>query len=501
MPKSHKLQRAAIEVALDKTLKYIYKDPYPNLQKMAARVGKIFGGLFPAENFKNFQAAAADPENVWTQYALSLLRDVDPRVVKQMLLSLGVDAGLYGTKTVRALREELHCNVPFIILFDPTSACNLKCKGCWAAEYGHRQSLTNEEMDSIVSQGKEMGTHFYMLTGGEPLIRKDDIVALARKHRDCTFVIYTNATLVDQKFCDDMNEVGNISLALSLEGTEESNDWRRGDGAYRKTLAAMEILQKNKCLFGVSICYTRKNLEYVTSDDFLDMILEKGAKYALCFNYMPVGHDADKDLIPTPAQREFMYRWLRKVRNSKTGKPLFVMDFQNDAEYVGGCIAGGRNYFHINSAGDIEPCVFIHYSDTNIRTHTLKEALKSPLFMQYYKNQPFNDNHLRPCPMLENPEYLREMVKQSGAHSSDLLHAEDVDTLCDKCVDFADAWAPEAERIWTSTTHRDTHTQNYRDTPEGKAEFGCTGGCAGCAAACAAPKKTDKADNTNAENV
>lgn len=498
MPKSHKLQRAAIEVALDKTLKYIYKDPYPNLQKMAERVGKIFGGLFPAENFKKFQAAAADPDNIWTQYALNLLHDVDPRVVKQMLMSLGVDAGLYGTKTVRALREELHCNVPFIILFDPTSACNLKCKGCWAAEYGHRQSLTNEEMDSIVSQGKEMGTHFYMLTGGEPLIRKDDILLLARKHRDCAFVIYTNATLVDQKFCDDMNEVGNISLALSLEGTEESNDWRRGDGAYRQTLAAMEILQKNKCLFGVSVCYTRKNLEYVTSDDFIDMILEKGAKYALCFNYMPVGHDADKALIPTPAQREFMYKWLRKVRNSKTGKPLFVMDFQNDAEYVGGCIAGGRNYFHINSAGDIEPCVFIHYSDTNIRTHTLKEALKSPLFMQYYKNQPFNDNHLRPCPMLENPERLREMVKQSGAHSSDLLHAENVDTLCDKCVDFATAWAPEAERIWTSTPHRDTHTQYYRDTEAGKAEFACAGGCAGCAAACAA--SADAADGT-AESV
>lgn len=492
MPKSYKLQRAAIEVALDQTLKYIYKDPYPNLQKMAARVGKIFGGLFPAENFKKFQAAAADPENVWTQYALNILRDTDPRVVKQMLMSLGVDAGLYGTKTVRALREELHCNVPFIILFDPTSACNLKCKGCWAAEYGHRQSLTNEEMDSIVTQGKEMGTHFYMLTGGEPLIRKDDIVALARKHQDCAFVVYTNATLVDQKFCDEMNEVGNISLALSLEGTEESNDWRRGDGAYRKTLDAMAILQKNKCLFGVSICYTRKNLEYVTSDEFLDMILEKGAKYALCFNYMPVGHGADKELIPTPAQREFMYKWLRKVRNSKTGKPLFVMDFQNDAEYVGGCIAGGRNYFHINSAGDIEPCVFIHYSDANIRTHTLKEALKTPLFMQYYKNQPFNDNHLRPCPMLENPEYLREMVKKSGAHSSDLLHHEDVDTLCDRCVDFSAAWAPEAERIWNSTPHRDTHTQYYRDTPEGKAEFGCGGGCAGCTA-CSADEQRENA--------
>ena len=492
--KSHKLQRAAIELALDRVLKYIYKDPYPNLVKMADRVGKLFSGLFPPENFKKFKEAAADPDNIWTQYALGILRDEDPRVVKQMLMSLGVDAGLYGTKTVRRLREEMHCNVPFIILFDPTSACNLKCKGCWAAEYGYKQSLTNEEMDSIVTQGKEMGTHFYMLTGGEPLIRKNDIIALARKHNDCAFVIYTNATLVDQKFCDDMNEVGNIGLALSLEGTEESNDWRRGEGAYRRTIDAMDLLHKNKCLFGVSICYTRKNLEYVTGDAFIDMIIEKGAKYALCFNYMPVGHDADKELIPTPEQREFMYNWLRKVRNSKTGKPIFVMDFQNDAEYVGGCIAGGRNYFHINSAGDIEPCVFIHYSDTNIRTHTLKEALKSPLFTEYYHGQPFNDNHLRPCPMLENPELLRDMVKRSGAKSSDLICPEDVDTLCDKCVDFAAAWKPEADRIWKSRKHRDTHTQYFRDTEEGKAYFaGCGGNCQACASA--QPKAAESTDN------
>ena len=282
---------------------------------------------------------------------------------------------------------------------------------------------------------------------------------------------------------------------MSIEGTEESNDWRRGEGAYNATLKAMELLKKNKCLFGISVCYTRKNDEYVTSDDFIDKMIENGSKFAFYFNYMPVGHGADKELIPTPDQREYMYRWLRKMRNGKTGKPMFVMDFQDDGEYVGGCIAAGRNYFHINSAGDIEPCVFIHYSDTNIRTHTLLEALKSPLFTAYYKGQPFNDNHLRPCPMLENPELLRKMVKESGAHSSDLLNKEDVDELCDKCVDFAKEWAPRAEKLWNSTKHRDTHTQYYRDTEEGKREFGCSGNCALCASHAAeasdSEKKTD----------
>lgn len=482
MAQAHAFQKAAIRKTLEQILKYIDKDPDANLVKLANRGSSLFKGVFPNQNFDAFKQAAADKDNIWRQYVLGLLNDIDRNIVEEMAMALGVDAALYGTKAVRANREKYHCNVPFIILFDPTSACNLKCKGCWAAEYGYKQSLTNEEMQSIVTQGKEMGTHFYMLTGGEPLIRKNDIIELARNNQDAGFVIYTNATLVDQKFCDDLKEVGNVALALSLEGTEESTDWRRGDGAYKRTIEAMDLLKENKCLFGVSICYTRKNIEFVTSDEFFDMIIKKGAKYSLMFNYMPVGHDADKELIPTPEQREYMYNWLRKVRNSKTGKPIFVMDFQNDAEYVGGCIAGGRNYFHINSAGDIEPCVFIHYSDTNIRTHTLMEALKSPLFTQYYKNQPFNDNHLRPCPMLENPEALRKMVKESGAHSSDLLHAEPVDELCDKCVDFATAWAPEAERIWTSRKHRETHTQYYRDTEEGKREFGgCTGCCADCA--------------------
>lgn len=482
MVQSHKVQKQAIRLALHKILKYIDKNPDQNLEKLANNVSAIFSGLFPPENFEKLKLAVADKENIWRNFALSLINDIDRGVVEQMIMSLGIDAGYYGTKAVRANREKYHCNIPFIILFDPTSACNLKCKGCWAAEYGYKQSLSNEEMQSIVTQGKEMGTHFYMLTGGEPLIRKNDIIELARNNPDAGFVIYTNATLVDQKFCDDMNEVGNIGLALSLEGTEESNDWRRGDGAYKRTVEAMELLKKNKCLFGISVCYTRKNIDFVTSDEFMDMIIEKGAKYSLMFNYMPIGHDADKELIPTPQQREYIYYWLKKVRNSKTGKPIFVMDFQNDAEYVGGCIAGGRNYFHINSAGDIEPCVFIHYSDANIRTHTLMEALKSPLFTQYYKNQPFNDNHLRPCPMLENPEYLRKMVKESGAHSSDLIHEETADELCDKCMEFATAWAPEAERIWNSTKHRETHTQYYRDTEEGRKEFaGCNGCCSECA--------------------
>lgn len=173
----------------------------------------------------------------------------------------------------------------------------------------------------------------------------------------------------------------------------------------------MKLLKKHKCLFGTSVCYTSKNYASVTSDEFYDFMIENGAKYAWYFHYMPVGADADTELLLSPEQREHVYRTIRKNRDSKTGKPIFTVDFQNDGEFVGGCIAGGRNYFHVNSEGDVEPCVFIHYSDSNIREKSVIECLKSPLFHEYYKGQPFNDNMLRPCPMLENPQALRKLVK------------------------------------------------------------------------------------------
>ncbi|HPO78076.1 MAG TPA: radical SAM protein, partial [Thermoclostridium caenicola] len=197
-----------------------------------------------------------------------------------------------------------------------------------------------------------------------------------------------------------------------------------------------------------SLCYTRNNTEVIGSEEFIDFMIDKGVKFAWFFTYMPVGADAVPELMVTAEQREFMYRQIRKFRETK---PLFTMDFWNDGEYAQGCIAGGRRYLHINAAGDIEPCAFTHYADSNIYSKTLLEALQSPLFMQYHKKQPFNDNHLRPCPLLDNPERLVEIVEASGAVSTDFINPEDVYDLSAKCVNTAERWAQTADRIWSES--------------------------------------------------
>ena len=180
---------------------------------------------------------------------------------------------------------------------------------------------------------------------------------------------------------------------------------------------------------------------------------------------MPVGNDADMSLVPTPEQREYMYHRIREIRGWEGGKQLFCMDFQNDGEFVHGCIAGGKHYCHINSNGDVEPCVFIHYSGANIREKPLIECLQQPLFKAYQAAQPFNENLLRPCPFLENPEKLQAMVKATGAKSTDMISPESVEHLCGKCEHYAEEWAPVADKLWSSN-HPDYKPQTETQTAQ-----------------------------------
>ena len=469
----HSAERQAFSVAIDKFLKNIDKktpkersEYYMQLVNMAER---FFGSIKP-ETLQTVKKYVADPNSRWMKFINKVVDEANPKFARVLLLNLGYEAFFRGTKMIRANREKYNCNIPWLILFDPTMACNMHCVGCWSGTYGHKANLTFEEMDKIVTEGKELGVYLYMMTGGEPMVRKADILKLCEKHHDCFFAAYSNSTLIDEELCQKIAELGNLTFMLSIEGTPETNDARRGDGHYAAVMKAMDLLKKYGIVYGTSICYTRDNIEAVTSDEFLRFIAEKGSRFGFYFHYMPVGNNAVPELMPTVEQRKKMIEKIRYVRSSESDIEFYPMDFQNDGEYVGGCIAGGRNYFHINSNGDAEPCVFIHFSDSNIREKTILEILQSPLFMEYHKGQPFNRNHLRPCPMLENPKLLRGMVERTGAHQTNLESPEEADHLCAKCDDYAAEWAPEADKIWASQTHREKSYENYtkehREHPE-----------------------------------
>lgn len=445
----HNAERKAFQLALDRV---VHKAKEGNAAEVADSlinlIQKIQGDTWKEETYAQLHQIAGDPNSKWAHYADRVIKETDSNILTTFLLNAAYEGGFRGCKTAQEASEELGCNVPWIVLMDPTSACNMHCTGCWAAEYGHKQSLSYEVMDKVLTEGKPLGLHACLFTGGEPLIRKDDIFKLCDKHRDVAFHAFTNGTLINDDFCKEMLRVGNFFVSVSLEGFSEANDSRRGDGHFASAIRAMELMHSYHIPFGVSICYTSRNYMDVTSDAFLDMLIDKGCYFAWYFHYMPVGMNASTELLLTPEQRLYMKDRIREIRGLEGGKEIFAIDFQNDGEFVGGCVAGGKYYCHINAAGDVEPCVFIHYSGANVNEMSFLDCLRQPIFMKYREGQPFNENHLRPCPMLENPEKLRQIVAETGARSTDLEAPESADHLCDKCVSYAACWQEQADRVW-----------------------------------------------------
>ncbi|MBQ9979589.1 MAG: radical SAM protein [Oscillospiraceae bacterium] len=450
-------------LGLKKAYDFLAKDPVKNTPKVINMAKEFTGGKFMNGHLSAIENIFNEPNGNWNKFFLSLFEDIDEGQMKVAFNNWAINASVMGLKKQKEMSQKHNCNVPWAILMDPTSACNLKCIGCWASEYGNKLNMDLETLDSIITQGKELGTYFYIYSGGEPLVRKKDIITLCEMHSDCMFLSFTNGLLIDEEFADEMLRVKNFVPAISVEGYEEATDSRRGAGTFQGIMRAMKLLKERKLLFGISSCYTSKNCEVIGSEEYFDSMIEWGAKFLWLFTYMPVGNDAVPELMVSAEQRRFM---LEKIRDFRQTKPLFTLDFWNDGEFVKGCIAGGKSYLHINANGDIEPCAFIHYADRNIKTSTLLEAYKAPLFQAYRAGQPFNENHLRPCPLLDNPDKLRKIVKNSGARSTDMISPENVDDLAGKCDDAAAKWAEMTEKFWD-------------------AEKGCTDmdrcrACAGC---------------------
>ena len=445
---------------MNEGLKYIEKDPMENMPNLLNWAEKLVTRENHKRYLQHFKEIVEDKDNNWYRLMERYFEELSPATRKNFLINYMINSGIVGIPIQDKMQKKYNCNIPWAILMDPTSACNLKCTGCWAAEYEKTDSMSFDTLDRIIREGKELGIYMYIYSGGEPLVRKNDLIKLAEKHSDCSFLSFTNATLVDEEFAKKLGELGNFGLAISVEGFEETTDMRRGKGTYKKVMEAMDLLKKEGVVFGFSTCYHKYNADVVGSEEYLDLLVDKGCMFGWYFTYIPIGKDAVTDLLATPEQREYMYHQVRKLRGEK---PIFIMDFWNDGEYVNGCIAGGKNYLHINSNGDVEPCAFIHYSNVNIKDVSLVEALQSPIFKQYNESQPFNENHLRPCPLLDNPEKLRTMVQKSGAHSTQPIDREEVEDLTAKTDAISKAWAPTADKLWEESQKKKAEKKATQD--------------------------------------
>lgn len=420
------------------------KSPEKNIEKIFSLVKKL---AKDGETEKNVDSIYKYyMENQYTrEFILDILKNTNKKCLNKFFTNFLANAVWYGMPKRAQYLEKENTKVPFVLLISPSMRCNLRCAGCYAANYDKKDDLTFEEVDRIVGEARELGIYYIVVLGGEPFFN-EYMLDIYEKYDDILFTPFTNGTLFDEKLADRIAGLGNIMPMFSLEGFEKETDARRGKGTFNKVMNGMDLLRERGVLFGVSSATGRFNMDTVSSDEFIDMLIKKGSKMSWYFIFMPVGDSPSIDLMLKPEQRIELGRRARHIR---TEKPYFTIDFFNDAPYVGGCIAG-KYYCHINSKGDVEPCIFAHFACDNVKNKSLIDVFRSPFFKELRARQPYNDNLLMPCMMIDNPNVIREVVEKSGANPTDsgakmMISDREYMTSLDN---LAAEFKPYAEEAW-----------------------------------------------------
>lgn len=310
----------------------------------------------------------------------------------------------------RSSEEAKGGHIPPFLIASIADTCNLHCKGCYAvanhACMSGRPPLPAERWGEIFNEAQALGVSFILLAGGEPLTRPD-VLEKAAMQKDIAFPVFTNGTLIDDKRVAFFIKHRNMIPVLSIEGGREQTDTRRGDGVYDRLCAVMRRLQRSRLFYAASVTVTKENLHEVTGDDFLSFLSKRGCSLIFYVEYVPADGKS-MELAPDDNDREFLANEVMQIQKKYR---MLTLSFPGDEKYLGGCLAAGRGFFHINAAGGAEPCPFSPYSDLSLRDHTLEEALSSELFQKLRADGVLSAGHSGGCVLFEQRETVQKMVE------------------------------------------------------------------------------------------
>jgi MoaA/NifB/PqqE/SkfB family radical SAM enzyme len=286
--------------------------------------------------------------------------------------------------SIRKKWQQQGVHVPPIIIFSITNRCNLHCKGCyhWALHESGQVEMSVEKMRSTISEAKELGIYFMVLAGGEPLVRQE-ILDIIKEFPEIIFLVFTNGLLIDEEMIKKLNSQRNFVPSISLEGYELDTDLRRGEGVYKRLQGIVKNLKKLGFFWSVSLTVTKGNFDTITSRKFIKDLVDLGCKLFFFVEYTPITEDTE-DWVINEKQRGK----LLSIRDSlRLQFPALFIAVPGDEEEIGGCLSAGKGFVHISAEGNVEPCPFAPYSDTNLRDSSLKDALQSEFLKK------IRDNH------------------------------------------------------------------------------------------------------------
>jgi len=344
--------------------------------------------------------------------AFGITREQMKRGLMDPYVRRGIANILVGVSTFGVSKPQTS-GAPFLVVWNYTNACNLKCKHCYQnADNPTPGELSTEQRKRIVDQLAQENVVALAFSGGEPLMRRDFFEVAEYTENNSVYVsVATNGTLITKAVAEKMRKVGVGYVDVSLDGANaETHDSFRGvPGCFNKTVRGIKNLVKEDVYTCLAVTATKDNLHEIP--DIIELGKKLKVKRITVFNFIPAGRaQAILDLDLSPKEREHLLELLYdelikgEIETVSTAPQLARVCLTKSqeekrdmlapthfcaydlpgkvkylADFIGGCGAG-RIYCAFQPDGLVTPCVFIPIIVGDLRKQPLEEIwLNSPV--------------------------------------------------------------------------------------------------------------------------
>lgn len=344
--------------------------------------------------------------------ASRILGTVDPRLLSIMAWNFGFK----GARSVMMFKQRMKKGIvfpPFLYL-SIINSCNLRCQGCWVDVEASRNMISLDELNRLVNDAREHGNSFFGVLGGEPFLHPNLMDFLAQ-HRDCYFQVFTNGQMITEKTAKQLRQLGNVTPLISIEGTENVSNMRRGNkDVLTRTLRGLRNCLDQKLLTGVATSLCQTNIDDLLTEAWLKKLISWGVHYAWYHTYRPVGPKISQELALRPDQ---LVRIREFVTTMRAKLPIALIDAYYDDKGQALCPMATGISHHISPQGYVEPCPIIQFAKENVHDKRgIYDVLTKSEFLKDFRD--ITAKHTRGCIVLERPDLVKALALKHGAQDT-----------------------------------------------------------------------------------
>ncbi|MFM9984408.1 MAG: radical SAM/SPASM domain-containing protein [Flavobacteriales bacterium] len=265
------------------------------------------------------------------------------------------------------------------VFFALTKKCSLKCEHCFEWDIlNQREKLTTADLVSIQKSLQDAGTSQIQLTGGEPLMRAEEIKLLLKSsNRQTEYWILTSGHKLDLALANQLKADGLHGVLVSIDhhNEEEHNQFRGNKKSFYWAQKAIEAANRAGLTTGMTICVSREYVQHGHLEHYMELAKVAQVGFVQILEPKAVGHFTGKDVMLTTNETKLLDDFYLQYNYDKRFATYPIISYHGYHQRRAGCFASGNRNLYVDTDGDVNSCPFCKTKTGNLLDENIETLL------------------------------------------------------------------------------------------------------------------------------